>query len=87
MNADVLKYLVSDELPRVRPCLVAAVDHAEARGVTYYGLLSPHFYYVIRDRQISSCIDKSAFTATRVMIRNVLGRMRVVEPREEYRCL
>jgi hypothetical protein len=79
-------YLVMDELPRVQPCLLAAVDNAEAREVNYYGLLSPHFYYIIRDGMNATCIDRSSFTATRLVIRKLLSRILVFEPRDEYRC-
>ncbi len=79
-------YLVMDELPRVQPCLLSAVDNAEAREVNYYGLLSPHFYYLIRAGIIETAIDRSSFTATRIVIRKLLARMRVLESRDEYRC-
>ena len=79
-------YLVMDEMPRVQPCLLTAVDNAEGREVNYYGLLSPHFYYIIESGMINTCIDRSSFTATRIRIRSLLSRMKVFEPRDEYRC-
>ena len=86
MNVSDRDYLVFDEMPRVQPCLLSAVDNAESRQVNYYGLLSPHFYYVIEDGMIHSCIDRSTFTAARVTIRKLLSRIKVLEPRDEYRC-
>lgn len=79
-------YLVMDEMPRVQPCLLAAVDNAEGREINYYGLLSPHFYYIVESGTINTCIDRSSFTATRIRIRSLLSRIKVFEPRDEYRC-
>jgi len=86
MNDEDRHYLVFDEMPRVQPCLLSAVDNAAAREVNYYGLLSPHFYYIIDNGMIETCIDRSSFTATRIRIRSLLSRMRVFAPRDEYRC-
>ena len=79
-------YLVMDELPRVQPCLLTAVDNAEAREVNYYGLLSPHFYYIVNASVMETCIDRSSFTATRIRIRSILAKIKVFAPRDEYRC-
>jgi hypothetical protein len=86
MNEKDREYLVFDEMPRVQPCLLAAVDNAEGQEVNYYGLLSPHFYYIIESGMINTCIDRSGFTAIRIRIRSLLSRMKVFEPRDEYRC-
>jgi hypothetical protein len=86
MNEKDREYLIFDEMPRVQPCLLAAVDNAEGREVNYYGLLSPHFYYIIDNGMIETCIDRSSFTATRIRIRSILAKIKVFAPRDEYRC-
>lgn len=86
MSPESREYLTFDELPRVRPCLLTAVDNAEGREVPYYGLLSPHFYYIINQGQIETCIDRTWLTAPRLYIRKFLVRFKVLEPRDEYRC-
>jgi hypothetical protein len=86
MNEKDREYLIFDEMPRVQPCLLAAVDNAEGREVNDYGLLSPHFYYIIDSGMINTCIDRASFTATRIRIRSILSKIKVFAPRDEYRC-
>lgn len=86
MNEEDHKYLEFDEMPSVRECLRSAVHEAERLSLYEYGILSPHYYYIIQNGMIQTCIDRSSFTATRIFIRKILSRMRVVYPRVEYLC-
>jgi hypothetical protein len=86
MNEADHEYLEFDEMPGVRPCLRDSVHDAENKDLNNYGLLSPHFYYVIQNGMINSCIDRSSFTASRLVIRKILAKMHVLTPRTEYYC-
>jgi len=86
MNDKDHEYLEFDEMPSVRPCLQNAVHDAESKDTYEYGILSPHFYYIIQNGLINTCIDRSSFTATRLFIRKILTKMRVCSPRVEYLC-
>ena len=77
---------MDDELPAVRPCLMASVDDAESKNLYEYGLLSPHFYYIIQNGEINTCVDRYFYTFTKVWIRKVLTKMHVLVPRAEYYC-
>jgi len=80
------EYLEFDEMPSVRPRLRAAVHDAESKDLYEYGLLSPHFYYIIQNGMINTCIDRYFYTASKVWIRKVLAKMHVIPPRTEYYC-
>jgi len=86
MNDEDKSYLIFDELPSVRPCLLNSVFDAESKNTYEYGMLSPHFYYIIQNGMINTCIDRSSFTATRLFIRKILVKMHVCSPRVEYLC-
>ena len=86
MTDDCKSYLTDDEMPSVRPCLLSSVEDAEKKGTYEYGILSPHFYYIIQDGMINTCIDRSSFTATRLFIRKILAKMHVLPVRAEYLC-
>ena len=86
MNDKDRSYLLIDEMPRVHNCLNSAVDDAETNDYNDYGILSPHFYYIIQNGTINTCIDRSSFTATRIRIQSILSRLGVFYPRHEYRC-
>ena len=86
MSDDCKSYLTIDEMPSVRPCLLSSVEDAETKSTYEYAILSPHFYYIITDGMIRSCIDRSSFTASRIFIRKILAKMKVMSPRDEYLC-
>jgi hypothetical protein len=86
MNEEDHEYLEFDELPSVRPCLRTSVHDAETKGLYEYGILSPYFYYIIQNGMINTCINRSSFTATRLKIRGILAKMKVLSPRVEYLC-
>lgn len=86
MNDDDHEYLEFDEMPSVRPCLRNAVHDAESKDLYEYGILSPHFYYIIQNGLINTCIDRHFYTASKLWIRKQLSRMHVLTPRTEYYC-
>ena len=49
MNEADKSYLTFDEMPSVQPCLLKSVEDAESKDLYEYGLLSPHFYYIIQN--------------------------------------
>jgi hypothetical protein len=86
MNDADHEYLEFDEMPSVRPCLRESVHNAESKDLYEYGLLSPHFYYIIQNGMINTCIDRHFYTASKLWIRKVLAKMGVLSPRTEYYC-
>jgi hypothetical protein len=86
MSDEGKSYLLFDEMPSVRPCLLNSVEDAEQKGTYEYGMLSPHYYYIVQNGTINTCIDRSSFTATRLFIRKILAKMKVLSPRAEYLC-
>jgi hypothetical protein len=86
MNEADHHYLEFDEMPSVWPCLQNSVHDAESKELYEYGLLSPHFYYIVQNGMINTCIDRSSFTASRLFIRKILTKMHVCSPRAEYLC-
>lgn len=87
MNDADRNYLIFDEMPSVVPCLLKSVEDAESKGLYEYGLLSPHFYYIIQNGMINTCIDRHFYTASKLWIRKVLAKMHVLTPRVEYYCV
>ncbi len=86
MNEADHEYLEFDEMPGVRPCLRDSVHDAEKQDLYEYGILSPHFYYIIQNGQINTCIDRQFYTVSKIWIRKVLAKMHVLAPRTEYYC-
>lgn len=87
MDQETRDWLMDDELPRVRPCLDAAVTNAEERGLSYYAILSPRYYSIIRNGIIESTVERAWGTNLRIYLRKWFARFKVLEPRDEYRCL
>nr|WP_319375249.1 hypothetical protein [uncultured Methanoregula sp.] len=86
MDQESRDWLVNDELPRERSCILAGVDDAEKKELYRFAVWTSRFYSIIENGEIQTTIDSSSWTSDWALLDKTLKRMGVERPADEYLC-